>query len=177
MLLDIIGIIIIVAFFMQGYSKGIIIAAFSFVGIVLGIIIALKLSHTLANYLYIQGVVTSGWAQIISYIVLFTGVVLLVRLIAKALQSMLEAILMGVVNKIAGGILYGALGAIIWSTLLWIGTESHLLPTSSIAQSSTYSIFAPVCPWVFEHLGRLIPFIKNIFADLEQFFNRVNQHK
>ncbi len=174
MLLDIIGIIIIVAFFMRGYSKGIIIAAFSFIGIVLGIIIALKLSHTLANYLYMQGVVTSSWAQIISYVILFTGVILLVRLIAKAIQSMLEAILLGVVNKIAGGLLYGILGIIIWSTMLWIGTESHLLPTKLIEQSSTYVFFAPVCPWVFEHLGRLIPFIKNIFGDLEQFFSRVN---
>lgn len=79
MALDIIGIILIILFFIRGYMKGIIVAAFSLLAIVLGAICALKLSHLLAEWLFKKGYITSGWGQLISYIILFLVVVVLVR--------------------------------------------------------------------------------------------------
>lgn len=175
MILDIIGILLIIISFIRGYMKGVILAAFSVLAIVLGVICALKLSHTLAVYLYDKGIITSGWAQIVSYVVLFIIVVLLVRLIAKAIQSALEAVLLGTVNKIVGGILYAALGAFAWSVILWIGTQSHIISEQAVVASKTYHFFAPIAPWVFARLGSLIPFVKNILSELEQFFQHVNQ--
>ncbi len=175
MILDIIGILIVIASFIRGYMKGVILAAFSVLAIVLGVICALKLSHTLAVFLYDKGIITSGSAQIVSYVVLFIVVVLLVRLIAKAIQTALEAVLLGTVNKIVGGVLYAVLGAFVWSILLWISTQAHIVSVQSIADSKTYHFFAPIAPWVFERLGRLIPFVKNILSELEQFFQHVNQ--
>jgi membrane protein required for colicin V production len=175
MALDLIGITLIIVFFIRGYMKGFVIAAFSVLAILLGIICALKLSHTLAAWLLEKGIITSGWGQLISYIILFIGVVLLVRLVAKALEATLKLVLLGFVNKLTGGILYAFLGAVVWSTLLWICNQMHIIAPETIAASKTYTWFTPLAPWFFEQVGRRWPFAKNIFGDLQHFFNSVNQ--
>lgn len=175
MVLDVIGILFIALFFIRGYMKGFIIAAFSLLAILLGIICALKLSHLLAVFLFDKGIVTSGWAQLVSYVVIFIGVVLLVRLIAKAIETALKIAMLGLVNKLIGGLLYAFMAAVIWSSLLWIGNQMHLITPETIAASKTYSWLAPMAPWVLEHIGSVLPFAKNVFTDLQHFFHSVNQ--
>lgn len=175
MVLDIIGIAFIILFFIRGYMKGFIIAAFSVLAILLGIICSLKLSHTLADFLLRKGWVTSGWSQVISYIVLFVGVVLLVRTIANIIEASLKLAMLGFVNRLAGGLLYVFLAAVVWSTFLWIFNQLHAFTPETLAASKTYKWFSPVAPWVFEHIGKVWPFAKNIFTDLQHFFGSINQ--
>ena len=175
MALDVIGIILIILFFIRGYTRGIIVALFSVLAILLGIIVALKLSHALAAWLLAKGYVTSGWAQLVSYVVLFVIVVLIVRLIARLIQKAVEGMMLGVVNKLIGGLLYAFLGAVFWSSLLWIGSRMHIITPETIAASKTYSWLSALAPWFFEQVGKLLPFAKDIFSNLEHFFDTVNQ--
>ncbi len=175
-MLDIISVTILVAFFIQGYRKGVIVAVFSLLGFVLGMICALKLSHKLAGYLFSAGWVTSAWAQIISYILLFAGVVWLVRLGGQAIQRSFEAVMLGLPNRLVGGLLYAFIGAFIWSSCLWLANQVHALAPETIARSRTYGYLTLVAPWVFAHVGEVMPFAKNIFSDLHHFFDGVNQH-
>ena len=176
MILDLVGIIILIAFFIQGYRKGIIVAAFSLLAIVLGVVCSLKLSQTLAGYLFEKGWVTSAWAQLISYIVLFIGVVWLVRLGGKFIQRSFEAVMLGIINRLIGGLLYVFIGAFIWSACLWLANQVHMITPETIAASKTYALFTPVAPWVFEHIGKVLPFAKDTLTDLQHFFDGVNKH-
>ncbi len=175
MILDVIGIILILLFFIRGYTKGFIVAAFSVLAILLGIICALKLSQSLSTWLLAKGYVTSGWVQVISYILLFVAVVLVVHLIARLLQKAVEGLMLGMVNRIAGGLLYGFLAIVLWSSLLWIGSHMHIIGADTIQASKTYPWFSRLAPWFFEQAGRLLPFAKDIFGKLEHFFDTVNQ--
>ena len=174
MILDIVGVILIALFFIRGYMKGAIVAAFSVLAILLGIICALKLSQSLAAWLLEKGYITSGWAQVVSYIVLFIGVVLIVRLIAKLIEKALEGMMLGVVNKLAGGIMYAFLGAVLWSSFLWLGNRMNIITPETIAASKTYSWLSKLSPWVFEQAGKLLPFAKDTFANLEHYFDTLN---
>ena len=174
MLLDVIAITIIIAFFIRGYMKGIIVAAFSVLAIILGIIAALKLSERLATYLLEEGIITSAWGQVVSYAILFVGVVFLVRMIAKAIESAMKAVMLGWANKLVGGILYAFLGAVVWSALLWLGTEIQFIKPALITESKTYTYIVPIAPMVAEKVGYIIPMAKSVFADLEQLFSKVN---
>ena len=174
MTLDLIGITLIIIFFIRGYMKGLIVAAFSVLAVLLGAICALKLSELFASWLKEEGLVTSGWGQLISYIILFIGVMLLVRLIGKAIESSLEAMMLGLANKIIGGLLYMGITAVVWSSLLWIGNKMMLISPETIAASKTYKYFEPVAPWTFERVGKLLPFAKDVFSDLSEFFDGVN---
>lgn len=175
MVLDIIGIILIILFFIRGYMKGLIVAAFSMLAILLGILCALKFSQMLSAWLLEKGYVSSGWVQIVSYVVLFIGVVLIVRLIAKLIEKAVEGMMLGMVNKLIGGLLYAFLGAVIWSSFLWIGYHMHIITPETIADSKTCSWLSKLAPWIFEQAGKLIPFVKDTFEKLEHFFDTVNQ--
>lgn len=175
MVLDFIAITLIIIFFIRGYMKGIIVAAFSVLAIILGIICSLKLSERLATYLFEQGYVTSGWSQIISYIILFTAVLLIVRLIAKAIESAMQAFMLGWVNKGLGGLLYAFIATMAWSTLLWLGNEMQFIKPEQKASSKTYEYIAPLAPAVAEKTGFLWPMAKEVFSDLQLFFENVNE--
>lgn len=176
MALDITGIILVLLFFIRGYMKGFIVAAFSVVAILLGILCSLKLSHAFAAWLLEKGYVTSGWAQVVSYLALFIIVVLVVRLLARLIQRSLEGMMLGTLNKLAGGLLYAFLGAVLWSSLLWIGARMHIITSEAIASSKTYSWLSQLAPWFCEQVGKLMPFVKDTFTNLEHFFDKVN-HK
>jgi membrane protein required for colicin V production len=175
MVLDVTGIILILLFFIRGYTRGIIVAAFSVIAILLGILCALKLSQSFAAWMLAHGYISSGWAQVVSYTVLFIGVVLIVRLIARLLQKAVEGLMLGVVNKLIGGLLYAFLGLILWSTILWIGVRMNMITPETIASSKTYHWVAGLAPWFFEMAGKLLPFVKDTFTGLEHFFDTVNQ--
>lgn len=176
MMLDFIGITIIIIFFIRGYMKGIIVAVFSVLAVILGIVCALQLSGILAEWLLAKGWVTSGWGQLISYAILFIGVMLLVRLIAKLITKTLQVAMLGWLNGIVGGLLYAFMGAVIWSSLLWITNQMHLISPETIASSKTYKYLEPLAPWVFDQVGKLLPFAKHVFENLERFFDNVNHN-
>ena len=175
MVLDVIGIILIFLFFVRGYMKGIIVSAFSVLAILLGIVCSLKLSQSLSAWLLEKGWITSGWVQVISYVALFIGVFLIVRLIARLLQKAVEGMALGVVNKLIGGLLYAFLGAVLWSSLLWIGNQMHIVTPETIAASKTYPWLSKLAPWFFDQAGKLLPFVKDTFSKLEHFFDTLNQ--
>jgi membrane protein required for colicin V production len=174
MSLDVITLIVIIAFFMRGYSRGIIVATFSVAAILLGVLVSLKLSQSFAAWLLAHNYISSGWAQVAAYFILFTGVVLLVRMLAKVMEKAAEGMLLGTVNKLAGGLLYVCMGAILWSSLLWLGARAQLIPAPAIAESRSYPWLAELAPWFFHQAGKLMPFVQDTFVGLEQFFDTIN---
>ena len=175
MILDVIGIILIVLFFIRGYMKGFILAAFSVLAILLGIICALKLSQAFAAWMLAKGYVSSGWVQVVSYIAMFVAVVIVVNLLGRLLQKAVEGLMLGFINKLIGGVLYAFLGIILWSSLLWIGNKMSIITPQTIAASKTFSWLSQVAPWFFQQAGHLLPFVKDTFSKLDHFFDSVNQ--
>ncbi len=117
----------------------------------------------------------SGWAQLVSYMILFVLVVLIVRLVASLIQKSVDAIMLGTINRLIGGVLYAFLGAVLWSSFLWIGGHMGLVGPETIAASKTYPYLSALAPWFFEQVARLLPFAKDTFSNLEHFFDTVNQ--
>ena len=175
MVLDVAGILLLVLFFIRGFTRGLILAVFSVVAILLGILISLKLSASFSAWLLEKGYISSGWVQVVSYVALFIAVVLIVRLLARLLQKLVEGLMLGLINQLIGGLLFALLAAVLWSSLLWIGLRMHIITPEAIAASKTYHWFAPVAPWVFEKAGYLFPFVRDTFASLEHFFEHVQQ--
>lgn len=175
-MLDFLGVIILALSFFRGWRKGFVVALCSLLGVVLGMLAALKLSSALATWMMAQGWVTSAWAQIIAYVLLFLGVLWLVRIIAKAVETALKAAMLGLINRLLGALLYMFMGAFIWSSVLWIGNRAHLIAPGTLAGSHTYEYFEPVAPGVFAHIGTVVPFAKDVFGNLSHFFDGVNQH-
>jgi membrane protein required for colicin V production len=175
MAIDITGIILIILFFINGFRKGAILAAFSVIAILLGILCALKFSQSLSTWLLARGYISSGWVQVISYTLLFITVVFIVRFIARLLQKLVEGMMLGTVNRLVGGLLYAFLAAVIWSSLLWIAVRMQIVTPKAIADSKTYPVLSGLAPWMFSEAGKLMPYVKDTFGKLESFFDTINQ--
>lgn len=173
--MDIFALILLILAFVRGWRKGIVVAVCSLLGFILGMMAALKLSTALGNWMLEQGWTSSAWAQIVAYLILFFGVLWCVRWIAKTIEKAMDTVMLGAVNRTAGGLLYAFIAAFIWSCMLWIANRAHLLSPEMLAGSKTYDWLEPIAPWVFAHIGAVLPFARDIFQDLGQYFDRVNE--
>ena len=75
MIIDIIFVILIVLALIQGYRRGLIVAVFSLISIIVGLAAAIKLSAVVANHLGHAVKVSDKWLPVISFAIVFIAVV------------------------------------------------------------------------------------------------------
>lgn len=170
MWLDVVFLIILIISVIKGAMQGIVLALFSFIGWLAGLAAALKLSSVVAAYLQEHSNISGRWLPILSFVLVFIVVVLLVRLAAKALESVLKMALLGWVNRLGGAILYAMIQTVIFCVILFYIDKMGLLSQDTKRDSFVYSITASMAPVVIDTIGGLIPAAKNIFLELENFF-------
>ncbi len=174
MIIDIIFMISALVFAIRGYSKGIVVALFSLIAILLGTLGALKLSGTVANLLFDNGTKGGRWVPLVSYILVFILIVWLVRAGAKLLQRSFEAIALGWLNRLAGALLYIFLVSFVLSAVFWLCNRMELISEETKSASYCFKVIEPLAPAVFSSVGKILPFAQNIFHDLSAFFDNVN---
>jgi len=170
MLLDIIFIVLLIAAIFKGYTRGLIVAVFSILALVIGLAAALKLSVVTSLWLKDAVHIAAKWLPVLAFALVFGVVVLLVRLGAAALEKTVEFAFLGWANKLGGILLYTALYFIIFSVLLFYAEKLGLLTQQTIASSRTYDFIRPWGPKTLGFIGSLIPFFKDMFEQLEVFF-------
>jgi membrane protein required for colicin V production len=175
MVIDFIFIFILLYAGFKGYQRGLIVGIFSFISIIVGLAAAVKLSAVIAGYIGHTVNVSAKWLPVISFLVVFIGVVLLIRLGANLVQKAVEAAALGWANKLGGILLYMAVFTISYSILLFYADKLGFLTRDAIDNSATYSFIQPWGPGILDALGYIIPFFKNMFAELESFFTGVAQ--
>ena len=81
---------VIVVAAIKGIQRGFIVAIFSIVAIIIGLAAAMKLSTVVAEHLSDSVNISAKWLPLVSFLLVFLGVVLLVRLIANVIQKTVE---------------------------------------------------------------------------------------
>jgi len=173
MLLDLIYAVVIILAVLQGYRRGLVVGLFSLVAVIIGLAAAMKLSIAAGKYIGKVIKISDEWLPIISFAVVFILIVLLIRLGAKAVQKTIEIAMLGWVNKIGGIVFYAALYTIIFSVLLFYAEQMKWLQPDAIHKSVVYSFVQPWGPKAINGFGSIIPFFKDMFGELEQFFDGV----
>jgi membrane protein required for colicin V production len=173
MLIDIIFFILMALAVFKGYSKGFIIALFSVVGFFIGLAAALKLSAFVAEKLSGSLSVSSKWLPVLSFLLVFIAVMLLVRLGAKMIQGGVELVMLGWLNRIAGILLFALLYSVLYSVFLFYAVQVKVFSPETIAQSNIYPYIQPLGPKLIDSLGTIIPWFKDLFAQLQDFFARI----
>ncbi len=173
MIIDIIFAIVILLAVLKGFQKGLIVAVFSFVAIIVGLAAAMKLSTLASTYISKAINISSQWLPVISFAVVFIGVVLLIRLGANAVEKAVQIVLLGWVNRLGGIIFYAAIYTIIYSVLLFYAVQMQLVKPETINQSISYSFVQPWGPKAISTIGVVVPFFKDMFSELEHFFDQM----
>jgi membrane protein required for colicin V production len=174
LIIDILFLIFLLAAIIKGLRKGLIVAVFSLLALILGLTAAIKLSAMVAVHLNQTGVhISSKWLPVVSFVIVFLAVVFLVRWIERLLESVIRFALLAWVDKLGGVVLYAAVYLAILSILLFYSTKAHVFSARVIASSKTYDFMEPYGPYVINKIADLIPVFKDMFRQLEDFFGSI----
>ena len=177
MLIDIIAFALLILSLWKGLRKGLIIAIFSFLAFIIGLAAALKLSAIVADYLESSTNISHRWLPVLAFIAVFIIVALLVRLGAKMLEGVVEMAMLGWLNRIGGVVFFILIYFFIFSILLFYATQLHLIKTETAESSVTYAYIEPFAPKIMSIIGSIIPFFRNMFDQLLQFFQNISDKK
>ena len=175
MVIDIVFLLLLLLSIIKGYSRGLIIAVVSFLAIFIGLAAAMKLSVIVAGWLGANTNIAKEWLPFIAFGLVMIGVIILVRWLAGLLEKSIECAMLGWFNKLAGIALYIFLYITFFSIILFYATQMALLKNETIASSKIYPYIEPLAPKVMNVLSSALPFFKNMFEDLKNFFSSVSQ--
>lgn len=170
MWIDILFLLFMAMAIFRGWRHGLILSVLSGLALIAGLAAAIKLSASVAGLLGHSMHTSTRWLPILAFVLVFLAVILVIRWGARLLESTLDLAGMGWLNKLAGILLYAALYTIILSILLFYASEIHLLSAHTMKASITYPFLRSWGPVVIDHTGKLIPFFKGMFVQLEDFF-------
>ncbi|MBN8688282.1 MAG: CvpA family protein [Chitinophagales bacterium] len=175
MIIDILYALLLVLAIIKGYQRGLIVGVFSFLAIIIGLAAALKLSLVAAGYIGSVVNISSAWLPFISFLLVFIGVVILIRLGANAIESTVEVVMLGWLNRLGGMLLYMALYTLVYSVLLFYADKMTFLQPATKEASVCFSFISPLGPQVINTVGQLLPWFRDMFADLTTFFESVSR--
>ncbi|MDE3235042.1 MAG: CvpA family protein [Bacteroidota bacterium] len=176
MVIDVLYIVLLAIAILKGFSRGLIVSVFSFVAVIIGLIAAMKLSATVASWLQNSTKVTSQWLPFLSFALVMIFVIILIKIGAGLLQKSAEWLMMGWLNRLGGILLYVALYTTVCSAVVFFAEKMHILQPETIQDSKCYAFIQPWAPAMFRIAGNIIPFCKDIFAQLGSFFESVSAH-
>lgn len=170
MFIDIILLILLVMAVVKGFSKGLIVAVFSFLAIIIGVAAALTLSASVASWLEHNTNVGARWLPFLSFLLVIIAVALLVRWGAALIEAGIEMALMGWLNKLGGVLLYSVLYITVFSVFLFYAQQMGLIKETTIQESRSYDFVQPWGPKAIDVMAAILPWLKNVFTQLQTFF-------
>jgi membrane protein required for colicin V production len=176
MAIDIITVILLAIALWKGYTRGFIVAVFSFLAVLIGVAAAIKLSVVVAGWLRGSSI-NSDWLPFISFAIVLIGVIILVRWVANIIQRSIELTMLVWLNRLAGIALYIVLYMMVYSIILFYATRIGVIKDITIRTSVTYAFIEPWGPKAIDLLGNIIPWFKDMFNQLENFFGKVAPKK
>lgn len=172
MKIDVLFLLFMVMAIYRGLRHGFILSVCSAIAIFIGLAAAVRLSATVAAHSSAHFGLSSRWVPVLTFILIFLGVVVLVRLGARLAEKAMDLTMMGWLNKLAGILLYAAIYTIVLSVLLFYAVQLHLVGPRTLASSVTYPVLRPWGPVVIDEFGKFVPWFEGMFARLKDFFGR-----
>ncbi len=175
MTIDLVFLFIIVYAAIKGFKNGMIGAAFSFAAFFVGLAAALKLSAVVAEYLQKSFDKPAAWWPVVAFLLVFILVGSLMKMAAGLLEKALDFAMLGWVNKICGFLIYAILYTLIFSVAIFYYDQIRHISEAAKEESKVYAYIEPWGEWTMRALGTIIPQFKDVFADMQDFFQKVGQ--
>lgn len=169
--IDIILALLLVFSAINGFRKGLIAELASLAALILGIWGAIEFSDVTSEFLVENFNMKSEHLNIISFIVTFVVIVILVHIVGGVVNKMVETVMLGFLNKLAGMVFGIVRAALILSVVLVIfdkiDEDIQILSPEAKSESQMYEPIRNLAPSLF-------PFI-NIWDDTDKSENRSNE--
>lgn len=158
--LDVVIIVVVAAGALGGLIVGLIAAAFSLVGIILGIFLAGRYYLALSQHLGFMP--SDGAAQVLAFVIILVGVMLVALLLAFVLRRFLSAIKLGWIDRLGGAVMGLVTGSLICAAVLTLWAKF-----AGAGDSITGSALASV---MLEHFPVVLGLLPGEFDAVRAFF-------
>jgi membrane protein required for colicin V production len=173
MVIDIVFLVILALAAFKGFRQGLVLAAFSFAAFFIGLAAAIKLSAVVAVWLEESFQKPSAWWPFLAFALVLLIVSGLVRAAAAVVSKTMDLVMLGWINKLGGFLLYAILYTLIFSVALFYYDQMAHIAEDTKVRSFIYSYVEPWGEWTMNALGKWIPQLKDVFHDMERFFEKV----
>lgn len=163
MILDIVFVLLVLAAFYNGYTKGIVYSVLSLVAVLLGVVIAMNFSSAVSVWLHGQFNIPAIIMPTLSFILVLVAVVLAVRLVAYLTEKFLKTIMLNFANKIAGGALWSVIVVLLFSLLVFLVSKTGIFTENLIATSYSYQYIMPLGPFTLSIMQSIVPLMQESF--------------
>lgn len=141
----------------RGYTKGFIVQLATLAALLLGILGAVMFSDFTSGLIIKKFDVPGTWLPIISFAITFLAIVVAVHFLAKALNKLIDAIALGIVNRLLG-VLFSVLKvAFIISIILVLINKAdnkyNFIPDNTKEKSLLYKPLSNLAPMIFPYLN------------------------
>jgi membrane protein required for colicin V production len=141
----------------RGVTKGFLVMAASLAALILGVWGAIRFSHLTAALLIENFGLQTKYLALIAFAITFTVIVILVHLLSRALDRLVKAVALGMVNRLAGllfGILKTAFLISIFLVILnAIDNRVPFIPKEHKDNSLLYQPLSKLAPAIFPFLN------------------------
>lgn len=148
----VLGILLILAA-ISGFKKGLVAEVASLAALVLGIWGAIKFSYITSEFLVENFNLQTQYLNLISFAVTFVVIVILVHIVGNTITKMMDVVMLGFVNKLAGLVFGIVKSALILSIILVvfdkIDEDVHILPEKAKDSSRMYEPIRSFAPSIF----------------------------
>jgi membrane protein required for colicin V production len=175
MIFDLILLCMVALAFWRGWKKGLLWAVGSVLAMMVGVMLSLRLSHLLADFLFDQKIIQSHYTVIISFVVIFILTMFIFRQVAKMMETLLDKLFLGWVNNVLGGALYAFVVVFMSSLGIWLLQKTTLLHTKAMQESKAMMFIQPVAPKTITVLSAYLPFCKNIMEQVSGAVHRASE--
>lgn len=151
--IDIVLALLLVFSAISGFRKGLIVELASLAALILGIWGAIEFSDITSDFLVENFNLKSEHLNIISFIVTFVVIVILVHIVGSVVNKMVEAVMLGFLNKLAGMVFGIVRAALILSIILVvfdkIDNDVQILSPEVKSESRMYEPIRNLAPSLF----------------------------
>lgn len=138
MVIDIICVIFAGYGFYLGFSKGIIQTVFTVVSVLFGVMAAARFSPQVTDFLQSAFSYEHALMFIAGILLTFVGTMVIIRLLAASIESVLESANINIINQVIGGIVMTVLMVGLYSVLVLFAEKAHVIDKATQDTSYTY---------------------------------------
>jgi uncharacterized membrane protein required for colicin V production len=174
-----IDLIFIIAFglgFRHGYTQGIISTLFNALAYIFGIVLAFKITPTTTNILERLFNSQNPSMFIVAFLVNVALIMFMLRTTASALEKGLQAVYLGVINRILGGTIMASIAVLLYSILLWFAVKVQFINETTVAESKTYPLLEKMPSVAKSAAMRLRPFAEEVWDTSLGWMDRLDKY-
>ncbi|MDP2237986.1 MAG: CvpA family protein [Bacteroidales bacterium] len=152
-ILDIIILILLVIFTIQGFRKGLVAELSSLLALILGVYVAFFFSSVTADFLHEFFGIESKYLKLIAFVLTLVLVIVAVAAIGKVVEKIINTLMLGFFNRLTGAVFGAIKGMLILSLILmllnYLEIGESLISKERQQNSRLYDEVESFAPYIF----------------------------